>query len=143
VNKIAVDMTASAELREALTEVGVEILGVKDSGAYIGIVTDAATGLADGSITPDDDIIIEGDKLKIAPEGEDGLGVFFVNVSTEEVIPVTHRLTQNDPKKIIARVPGDIPAGEYILRIATRFSTSAVALKEVRTIDYYKLLIVG
>jgi hypothetical protein len=141
VNKIAVDMTPSTELREALTEVGVEVLGVKDSGAYIGIVTDAATGITTGSITPNDDVIIEGDKLKIAPEGENGLGVFFVNVSTGEIVPVTHRLTQNDPKKIIARVPADIPAGEYILRIVTRFSTSVVMLNEPRIIDYYKSLI--
>jgi hypothetical protein len=141
VNKLTVEMTPSAALRAALAEVGVEVLGVKDSGAYIGMVTDAATGLTNGSITPGDDIIIEGAKMKIAPDGEDGLGVFYVSVATGEPVPTTRRLTQNDPAKIIARVP-DLPPGEYILRIVTRFSNSAILLKEQRIIEYAKRLIV-
>jgi hypothetical protein len=67
-------------MRAALKEVGVEVLGVKDGGAYIGLVTDTATGLTDGTITPGDDILIEGDKLRIAPD-DDGLGVFFIDAA--------------------------------------------------------------
>jgi hypothetical protein len=79
VHKITVDTVPSSEMREALKEVGIEVLGVKDSGAYIGLVTDTSTGTTDGIVTAGDDIRIEGDKLKIAPEGEAGLGVFFVH----------------------------------------------------------------
>jgi len=141
VQKPTVDIVPSAEMRAALREVGVETLGVREGGAYIGLVTDTATGLADGSITPGDDLLIEGDKLKIAPE-EEGLGVFFVD-SAGTAFPVTRRLTQNDPKKIIARVPDSLPAGQYTLRIVTRFSSSAVLLKEPRVIEYDRLLIAG
>jgi hypothetical protein len=138
VHKITLDIIPSAEMREALTDVGVEVLGVKDSGAFIGLVTDTSTGVTDGTITPGDDIRIEGDKLKVAPDGETGLGVFFVD-STGTAIPVTRRLTQNDPKTLIARVP-DLPAGQYTLRIVTRFSSSSTTLKEARQIEYGKLL---
>ena len=125
-------------MRTALQEVGVEVLGVKDGGAFIGLVTDTATGLTNGSITADDDIMIEGDKLKIAPEGEPGLGVFFVN--TDGVaIPVTRRLTQNDPKKLIARVPA-LPVGQYRLRVVTKFSNSGALLNSPRVIEYEQLL---
>ena len=142
VHKITIDATITNEMRTALEEVGVEILGVKNSGAIIGIVTDTATGKTDGSITPNDDILIEGDKLKIAPEDEAGLGVFFVN-SADVATPVTRRLTQNDPKKILARVPA-LPAGEYTLRIVTRFSTgNSIFLNEARTIEYERKLTVS
>jgi hypothetical protein len=139
-HRITLDMLPSAEMRETLKEVGVEVLGVKNDGAFIGLVTDTATGLADGTVTPGDDILIEGDKLKITPEGEDGLGVFFVNADGE-VFPVTRRLTQNDPKKLLARTP-NLPAGEYTLQVRTRFAGSAHVLKEPREIEYDMLLIV-
>ncbi|MFT4070462.1 MAG: DNA-binding domain-containing protein [Dysgonamonadaceae bacterium] len=140
VHKITADTILTADLRTALTQVGVEMLGVKDSGAYIGLVIDTVTQLTDGTITAGDDICIEGDKLRVAPEGIPGIGIFFIDsagVSTQ----VTRRFTQNDPKKIIARVP-TLPAGEYTLQIATRYSNSSTLLNEVRLIEYAKKLIV-
>jgi len=139
-HKITLDIVPSAEMRAALKNVGIEVLGVKDGGAFIGLVTDTATRLADGTITAGDDIRIDGDKLKIDPEGEEGLGVFFVNTDGE-VIPVTRNLTQNDPKRIIARVP-ELPAGQYTLRVVTRYTTATTLLKEPRIIDYDRLLVV-
>lgn len=141
IHKITLDIVPSAEMREALTQVGVEVLGVKDSGAIIGLVTDTATGASNGTITPGDDIRIEGEKIKVAPEGEAGLGIFFVN-ETGTAVPVTRRLTQNDPKTIIARVPA-LSAGKYTLRIVTKFSNSSTNLKETRQIEYGKLLVVS
>jgi len=141
VHKITLDMIPSAEMRAALREVGVEVLGVKDGGAFIGLVTDTATGLADGVITPGDDIRIDGDKIRIAPDGDPTLGIFFISASMDDPIPVVRRLTQNDPKRLIARVPALAP-GQYTLRIVTQFSNSTQLLKEPRTIEYDRLLIV-
>jgi hypothetical protein len=140
VHKKTLDATITAEMREALEEVGIEILGVKDSGAYIGLVTDTFTGLTDGTITANEDIMIEGDKLKIMPENDTKVGIFFIDKDGKET-PVTRRLTQNDPKKIIARVPA-LPTGDYILRVVTRFSSSSSLVNEPRAIEYTKMLIV-
>lgn len=140
VHKITLDIVPTAEMREALTSVGVEVLDVKGSGAYIGLVTDTATGLTDGTITAGDDILIEGDKIRIAPDDDDTLGVFLVD-STGKATKVTRRLTQNDPKTVLARVPA-LPAGDYTLRIVTRFSNASTSLKEARTIVYARLLTV-
>jgi hypothetical protein len=141
VHKKTLDATITNEMREALEEVGIEVLGIKDSGAFIGLVTDTSTGLNDGTITANEDILIEGDKLRIIPEDEAGLGIFFID-SSGNAIPVTRRLTQNDPKKIIARVP-ELPAGEYTLQVVTRFSSGLQLLKEARVIEYDKKLIVA
>ena len=140
VHKITLDMTISSEMRQALKEVGVEVLGVKDDGAYIGLVTNTVTGATDGTITAGDDIRIDGDKIRIAPDDDPRLGVFFINADGL-VVPVTRRLTQNDPKRIIARVPA-LASGEYTLRVITRYTTATTLLKEPRTIDYDRLLIV-
>ncbi|GHT15111.1 hypothetical protein AGMMS4956_14370 [Bacteroidia bacterium] len=140
-HKITCDMSPAAELRANLEEVGVEVLGIKDSGAFIGLVTDAATGKTDGTITANDDIIIEGDKIKVAPDGEDGIGVFFVAEGGTETV-VTHRLLQNDPKKVMARVPA-LAAGTYTLKIVTKFSNNSTLLKEPRSITYGQALVVA
>lgn len=140
-HKVTLDIIPSSEMREALTHVGVEILEVKESGGQIGLVTDALTALTDGSITPGDDIQIEGDKIRVVGDAE-GIGVFFVD-SEGKATPVTRRLTHNDPKYVLARVPADLPAGSYTLRIVTQYSNSSTLLKAPRSIDYQRLLTVA
>jgi hypothetical protein len=139
-HRVTCDMNASPELRSGLDEVGVETLGVKEACGFIGLVTNAATGSTDGIITPNDDIIIEGDKVKITPVEEDGIGVFFIGADDVEH-PVTRRYTQNDPKKVIARVP-DLPVGTYTLKIVTRFTSGSSVLKTPRSITYDLQLVV-
>ena len=140
-HKITCDMSPAAELRTNLEEVGVEVLGVRESGAFIGLVTDSATGTTDGIITAGDDIVIEGDKIKVAPDDEAGLGVFFVAADGTENV-VVHRLMQNDPKKVVARVPA-LAAGAYTLIIKTRFSSSSALVNQPRTVIYSQPLIVA
>jgi hypothetical protein len=141
VHKTGLHIIPSAEMRAAFKEISVDVLGVKDGGAFVGLVTDTTTGLADGTMTSGDDIMIEGDKLKILPEDEQGLGVFFVNTDGDSA-PVTRRLTQNTPKKILARVP-ELPAGQYTLRVVTRYTNGATLLKEPRVIDYDRPLVIN
>ena len=136
-HKITVDATAAAEFRKALEdEVGIEVLGKKtDGGAHIELVTDVATGKIDGTITRNGDLIIEGEKIRIAPADEEGLGVFFV-LPDGDAAAVTEPFTQNDPKKIICRVPA-LADGTYTLQIKTRFTHGGnELLKQIRTIAY-------
>lgn len=140
-HKVTLDIILPSEMREALSHVGVEVLTVKDSGATIGLVTDTATELTDGSITVGDDILIEGEKIRIAGEAE-GIGVFFVDAAGKAT-QVTRRFTQNDPKAVLARVPANLADGNYTLRIVTQFSNNSTLLKEPRTIEYERPLRVG
>jgi hypothetical protein len=141
-HKITLDIVPGFEMHQALAEVGVEILGVRESGAFIGLVTDTLTRLTDGSITAGEDIRIDGHKIRIAPEDEAGLGVFFID-SSGVSHPVTRTLTRNDPKTLLARVPVDLPVGEYSLHVVTRFTSGNNLLKEPRTIEYEKFLFIN
>jgi hypothetical protein len=134
-HSLGFDMTMAPELREELKDVGVEVLGMKDSGAYIGTVTDASTGKATGVITPNEDVIIEGAKIRVAPDDDENCGVFLTRAQTGETVRITKRYTQNDPSKIIARVP-ELSAGQYTLSVVTAFSNSKQLLKTPRTIVY-------
>ncbi|MDR3184475.1 MAG: DUF4469 domain-containing protein [Prevotellaceae bacterium] len=139
VHKITCDMTASAELRHALEDVSVEVLGVRDSGARIGLVTDVTTGKTDGTLTSGGDIIIDGEKIKIAPFDLTGLGVFLTPGTSTTLIPIDKPYVQNDPKKVVCRVPA-LGTGTYGLRIVTQFSNGTTLLKSPRTITYELLL---
>jgi hypothetical protein len=142
-HRATINAVPSAEMRKSLEQVGFEILGVKDSGARIGLVTDLSTGKTNGSVTANEDILIEGEKIKIAPEDETGLGVFFTPDNASP-IPVSHRLSRNDPKHIIARVPNSLIKGkDYRLEIVTRYTGGHTLLKEARTLVYETKLHLG
>lgn len=136
-HRITLDAVPTVEMRRALESVGVEILGKKaDGGAVIGLVTDVLTGKTDGTVTVDGDVVIAGHKIKIAPAGDDGLGVFFIDPAGAE-IPLDHPMTENSPKKLICRLPAAVTAGTtYRLKIVTRFSAGTQYLKTPRTILY-------
>jgi hypothetical protein len=135
-HRITVDASPTADFRKALEEVGVEVLGKKtDGGAIIGLVTDVQTGRTDGGITAGGDLIIEGAKIRIAPLDDAETGVFFTDAAGTD-IPLDHPLTENNPRKIICRVPESLPDGEYTLKIVTRFAAGTALLKHARTITY-------
>jgi hypothetical protein len=137
--KPTISISPTAELRNGLSKVKLEILGVKDSGAYIGLVTDAATKAVDGHITPDGIVVITGDKLRIAPLDDPESGIFLVGENGEKT-QIT-QISQNDPKRLTALVPS-LTAGTYTLQIVTRFSNSSTLLKVARTIVYDMPLVV-
>ena len=146
VNKLTLDMVLSKEMRDALATVGVEVLGVKEGGgAAIGLVTDTLTEATDGTITPGEDILIEGTKIKIAGD-PDLCGVYFIprDAPEETIYKVDRRLTQNNPSSIIARVPATLEPGAYTLRVVTQYTNSgSTLLKEPRTIEYELPLVVS
>lgn len=138
-HKITLDIIPSAQMREALSKVGVEVLGVKDSGAGITRVTDGETGAVDSKISIGDTIDIEGDKIRISGTAE-GVGVFFVDASGA-ITQVTGRLRRNDPSFVQIKVPTTLTKDkQYTLRIVTQFTTGSVLLKEPRTIEFERPL---
>jgi hypothetical protein len=137
--KPTVSISPTTALRDGLLNVKMEILGVKDSGAYIGLVTDAATKAVDGHITPGGIVVITGDKLRIAPADDPELGVFFVDKKGGKT-QVT-QLSQNDPKRLTILAP-PLPAGTYTLQVVTRFSNGSTLLNVARTIVYDTPLVV-
>jgi hypothetical protein len=141
VHKLGLDLSLSAEMRTALETVGVEVLGEKESGGYIALVTDLSTDKTDGTIMPDEDLLVTGDKIKVAPEGDSSVGVFFVDDNGVDH-PLTRKMLENTPKKLLFRVPA-LAAGTYTLKVVTRYSNSSTLLQEARTVVYGVNIIVN
>ena len=134
VHRRTVDLIPTADLRTALDAIGVKVLGAKDSTARITAVTDTATGLKDGTLTIGDDIIIEGEKIKV-DEKDSQQGVFFKAANGTEY-KTTRRLSVNNPSQLIARVPKEVPAGAVTVIVRTKYSGTARLLKDMREIVF-------
>ena len=134
IHKRNVDMIPTSELRNALDSITVKVLGAKETTAKISAVTDTASGLTDGTLTIGDDILIEGEKLKV-DEKDPLQGVFFVTKDGGEY-KTERRLSLNKPTQILARVPANVPEGKVTVKVRTKFAGSAKALKELREIIY-------
>ena len=135
-HKKTIDTSLTAAFKAELEAVRVKVLGEKAGVASIALVTDTATGKTDGTITIGDDIIIDGDRVKIQDENDSEQGVFIVEANGTEH-RVARRLSVNKPGQIIARIPNTVSAGKVKVVIRTRFSgNNASALKNMRVIIY-------
>lgn len=134
IHKRTVDLIPTADLRSALDAIGVKVIGAKETSARITAVTDTATGLTDGTLTIGDDILIEGEKLKV-DETDAAQGVFFKAANGTEY-KTTRRLSVNKPAQIIARMPKEVPAGAVTVIVRTKYSGTNVPLKELRELTF-------
>lgn len=138
-HKVTCTVILTKAMREAMKKIHVNIIGVKGHGASIGLVTNTTTREIDGQIEEGNILILDGKKIKVTPDDDPACGVFFVPENGNE-IRVTHHLTLNDPTRIICSVPRVISGTNYRLQVRTRFSSGGTLLKEMRTIEYGRIL---
>ncbi|MDR1594946.1 MAG: DUF4469 domain-containing protein [Prevotellaceae bacterium] len=140
VNSLYLVSTATAEVREAVKDAELEILGMASSGTYINTLTDAVSGKVNTCITQGGGVNLSGVRVKIAGEAE-GVGLHLTEINTGAVtdIPKTSVLI-NDPSSLTFIVPADLPAGDYKLSLTSQFAHGAM-LKEPRTYTFDYVLI--
>ncbi len=127
-------------LRNELSDVDVEIMGVADTTLSILQVTDVKTGTVNDQLTPNRNLKIAGYKVKISGEHA-GNGIYFVNQTSGESTKVdSSDIVTNNPSELIVVIP-ELAAGTYKLQVTTQFSPNLI-LKEPRTVIYEKILTV-
>ena len=135
-HKKTLDLVLTSAFKSALEKVQVLVLGEKNAVASIARITDTATGKTDGTVTIGDDILIEGEKIKVLDVDDEEQGVFVVDSSGAEH-RVSRRLSVNKPTQVMARVPSDVSAGKVKIVVKTRYSgNKETALKTLRVITY-------
>ena len=133
-NSIYVSFTQDKDLREAIAETSVDILGDKASGMYISGVKDAATQATDGTMTPGRNFTISGRLLKVA--GEDPkVGITIRSEEAGETLLPADMLTVNNPSQLVILVPADLAPGEYTLTVTTQYTGSGTPLKTPRSVS--------
>jgi hypothetical protein len=139
---LSVDFQQGALLRKELQRVDVEILGVADTALAVLQVTDVKSGSINDLITPNRNLRIVGQKLKIVGEDEAN-GVYFVNQDTQVRTKVdASDMVTNNPSELIIVIPV-LTAGSYLLEVVTQYGgNSKVMLKESRKAIFNKTLTV-
>ena len=141
IHRRTVDVTLTQDMRNALDAIAVNVIDRNATATTnaITLVTNSLSGEADGTIPIGEDIIIDGDKIKIQDEKDEEQGVFIIDAEGKEH-KVTRKLIDNKAKRLIARIPSDFPEGEAKIVIKTKYAGSGTALKTVRSIPYNMIL---
>ena len=115
-NEIYVNFTQGKELREAIADVVVNVIGEKGAAMYLSSSLDAATGLGLFNATAGANLTLTGKNIKVV--GDDpSVGI-----------------TLTDSEGLIFLVPATLAAGDYTLTITTQFN-GGYQLKTPRSVS--------
>jgi hypothetical protein len=130
-----------ATLRKELENVTVEILGVAETGAMIVQVVDVKTGSVNDLLTPNRNLKIAGDKLKIIGDNPAN-GVYFIDEQEGRIQVEASDIVINNPSELIIVIPA-LSAGTYRLEVTTQYvGSGSKVLNEPRTAIFDRLLTV-
>ena len=138
-HRIIASFTSSSALREELKKTQVEIIGTATTEPVIGKVIDSLSKAEDSTITPNNVLIIKGDRIKIAGENSAN-GVFLINQS-DNARHQCEQIITNEPKQLVVMLPS-LQTGNYTLEVVTQYSSNNSNLKEPRTTSFDQVLIV-
>ncbi|MCQ4154605.1 DUF4469 domain-containing protein [Riemerella anatipestifer] len=139
-HSVYVNVNQGLDLRKAVADTKVEILGEQSSPMSVFSITDKATGKADGTLTKGKNAEIKGKNAEIKGtfikiDGNDPKnGIVFKNLDNQnEVKLLAEHIVLNKPSRLLILIPTDLDAGNYELSITTQYSNGKTVLKEPRT----------
>jgi hypothetical protein len=129
-----------AALRNELSTVAVDIMGVADSGALITQVVDIKTGSINDLLTPGRNLKISGQKIRVTGDKPE-VGILFRSTEDPEltVAVPAEDIGINNPSELFIIIP-PLAVGAYRLEITTQYSISTHLLKMPRTAIFDKVL---
>ena len=123
-NSIYVAFTQGKDLRKAISETSVSILGEKAGIMYILETEDVKTGRKDGSATAGRNIFVRGGMLKLS--GEDPtVGIVLTDSKGIETKLEDDLIVKNMPSELTLLIPAELTTAEYTLTITTQYSHSS------------------
>ena len=140
IHRVYIAMTQVMEVRKAVADTIVNILGEQADPIALYSVTDSAT---DGTLTKGRNAELKGSYLKIV--GDDpAVGITFRNIDTMEVIKLdTTDIVLNEPSRLLILVPATLAAGEYELTVTTQFTAGNSLLNQPRSVTFSEPVIIG
>ena len=129
-----------ADLRQAIKNTTVNIIGEKGAAIYIGGVAPAATRAQDATASAGRAFTLTGRNLRVAGTAE-GVGITLTSESGTVTRVTDDLFVVNDPSKVIFIIPATLADGTYRLRLTTQYGGGNRLLKSVRSVE--KLIYVG
>lgn len=132
-HSVYVVATQGADIREALADVEVRILGEKGEAMQLFTITNLVNGNTDGYLTRGRNAEIKGNAIKIDGEDE-SVGLFFTKTDTKEAVKIPEEfIVVNEPSRVIILVPDTLEPGEYEVSITTQYGYGRNLRKTPRT----------
>jgi hypothetical protein len=134
-HRLHVAISQGTDLRAAVAETTVEIMGEHPDPIALFTITDLSTGKTDGSITRGFNAELKGTYIKIAGEDE-SCGIYFHNIDTLEDTKLEPQyIAVNDPSRILFITPSTLADGTYELSVITQFTGANKTLKHPRSVS--------
>lgn len=134
-NPVYIAINQGLDIRNAVAETVVEILGEQADPLEILSITDNTTGKTDGTLTPGRNAELKGSYLRIIGDHPD-CGVTFKNTATQAITKLTPGdIVLNEPSRLLILVPATLE-GEYELTVTTQFTSGNITLKTPRTVTF-------
>lgn len=131
-NGIYASFTQGADLREAISQTSVNIIGEKGSVMYVAGGEDAATRAPGFTATAGRPYTLTGAKLKLA--GDDpSVGITLTSQSGVVTRVADEMIAVNMPAKLVFVIPAGLADGAYELKVTTQFNGSGL-LKTPRSV---------
>ncbi|MDY3318028.1 DNA-binding domain-containing protein [Riemerella anatipestifer] len=132
-HSVYVSVNQGLDLRKAVADTRVEILGEQSSPMSLFSITDKATGKADGTLTKGKNAEIKGTYIKIDGDNPKN-GIVFKNLDIQQEVKLSaEHIVLNEPSRVLILVPSDLEAGNYEVSVTTQYSNGKTVLKEPRT----------
>ena len=135
-----VSFTQDKDLREAIAQTSVNILGEKRDAMYIIGGEDAATRATDGMATAGRNYTLNGRLIKVVGEHE-SVGITLTDASGKVSKLPNDMLVVNNPSQLIILLPSDLTDGDYTLTVTTQYSGTNTLLKTPRSTS--KVITIG
>ena len=117
-NEIYVNFTQGKELREAIADVVVNVIGEKGAAMYLSGLFNATAGA---------NLTLTGKNIKVV--GDDpSVGITLTDGEGTETRIKAGAIGLNQPSKLIFLVPASLAAGDYTLTITTQFGGNSNSL---------------
>lgn len=126
-------------MRKKIEKVNFKILGYNENEPRLESVYDYTTTSKNGLITPNRNLKLFGNKIRVSGEDEN-VGIYFVNTDTKERTKLPAEfILENNPSCVIILCP-ELAPGLYTLELLTQYQSSAKVNKNVTTISYENVL---
>ena len=133
VNSLYVNFQQSKELREALDNLSIRVIGEKQESRYISSCRSLSVKRKEGEIVAGDSVEISGKNIKVVGS-HPSVGIELISENGNNMRIAENKIIVNKPSKLILLLPENLPRGAYTLMITTQYSPGSTLLKNPRII---------
>ncbi|MEA4936076.1 MAG: DNA-binding domain-containing protein [Paludibacter sp.] len=143
INSVYVAINQGMQLRQAISETKVELLGLSPDMLEFYSLTNMETGASDGTLTKGKNAELKGSYIKVAGENPD-CGIYLVNTTTGEATKLPAKsIVINEPSRLMLLIPDNIVAGEYDLKLTTQYTKGNTLLNSPRSITFFLPVVIA